>query len=419
MSNRVIEKAMEHILSGDTETGLSLLKKNEKSFSDEEKYNIAHYYTQLGLINEAKSIFQELVAKYPTESELLISLAEVYIDADEDDEAVGILETVSKDDESYPQTLMLLADLYQAQGLLEVSERKLLEAKNILPSEPIIDVALGETYLSMGDYKKAIPYFVNAKKSGEIVDFPFDERLAECYSSTGQWEEAMPYYDNALKKELNIDVLFQYAFTAFQAGYFKTAIEKFREVRELDYEYASVYLYLAKALEHENLLEESFQVSKDGLAVNEYNKELQLFSAKMALKLQNFDEAEKLLREAIALDPGYLEAALTLTKLLLQEERFDDVVECIEELEKFGETDPQFDWDLALAKEGLEQYSDALNYYRQAYTSFKDNSDFLQDYAYFLLQEGLLQEAKPLFKVLLQEDPTNIELQDVYSRLEE
>ena len=161
------------------------------------------------------------------------------------------------------------------------------------------------------------------------------------------------------------------------------------------------------------------RTAKEGLGVNEYNKELQLFAAKMALKLNHVEEAEQLLREAIALDPGYVEAATTLTKLLLQLERFEDVVECIQELEKLGEYDPQYDWDLARAKEGLEQYSDALNHYRQAYTSFKDNSDFLQDYAYFLLQEGLLQEAKPLFKVLLQEDPTNIELQDVYSRLEE
>ncbi|WP_096153787.1 MULTISPECIES: tetratricopeptide repeat protein [Bacillus] len=417
MTNKVLDKAIHLIMEGNSEEGLALIKENQSSFTDDEKYNIAQYYMQLGLVNEAKSVLMELLYLYPNESELIVSLAEVHIDLDEEDDAIELLENLDAKDEAYPQSLMLLADLYQSQGLFEVSERKLLEAKTILQNEPIIDIALGELYLSQGDYRRALPLFQGAKDSSEIVEFPLDVRIAECYSGTGNFEEALPFYDKALQKELNIDTLFQYGFTAFQAGYYKTAIEKLNEVKQIDFEYASLYLYLAKAYEHEGALEDSLRTAKEGLGVNEYNKELQLYAAKMALKLNHVEEAERLLREAIALDPGYVEAATTLTKLFLQVERFEDVVECIQELEKFGEYDPRFDWDLARAKEGLEQYSDALNHYRQAYTSYKDDISFLHDYAFFLYEEGRLQEAKPLFETLLQHDPTNTELLDIYARM--
>jgi tetratricopeptide (TPR) repeat protein len=419
LSYEVIDKALELIDNGETEKGLSLLKENESAFGEEGLFQTAQIYQQLGMLEDAKGLFQDLLYQFPNESDLIISLAEVHIDLDEEDEAMALLENISEEDEVYVQSLLLLADLYQAQGLYEVSEQKLRAAKKLVPNEPIISLALAELNLSQGDYKKAIPFYESVLPHKEGIEFSIEERLAECYSATGQFEEAMPFFDQALQNELKIDVIFQYGFTAFQAGYFKTAIEKLNQVKELDYEYTSLYLYLAKAYEHEGLLEDSLRVAKEGLAVNEYNKELQVYGAKVALQQQNAAEAEKLLREAIAIDPGYVEAALTLTKVFIQEERYEDVIDCLGELISFGETDPQYDWDLAVAYQKLENYSDALNHYRHAYTSFKDDSSFLYDYAYFLLEEGKREEAKPLFEKLIQLDPTNIELQDVYLNLQE
>ena len=52
-------------------------------------------------------------------------------------------------------------------------------------------------------------------------------------------------------------------------------------------------------------------------------------AGKLALKIGNEDEAEKMFREALALDPELTEAALTLNKLLLHQERYEDVIEII------------------------------------------------------------------------------------------
>lgn len=57
-----------------------------------------------------------------------------------------------------------MADLYQMQGLFEVSEQKLLKAQAILPDEPVIDFALGELYFTQGAYGKAVRQFKKRPK---------------------------------------------------------------------------------------------------------------------------------------------------------------------------------------------------------------------------------------------------------------
>ena len=65
----------------------------------------------------------------------------------------------------------------------------------------------------------------------------------------------------------------------------------------------------------------------------------------------------------------------------------------------------------------LEEYSEALNRYESAYTFYKDTTDFLIDYGYFLMEEGKQIEAVEIFTKLLKMDPSNEEFLDVWQRL--
>lgn len=93
---------------------------------------------------------------YPDEGELLVYIAEIYIQLGNDDEALSTLGKIDKDDSSYLQGLLLQADLYESQGLFEVSEQKLLEAEKLEPEEPVIQFALAELYSSIGKFHEAV-----------------------------------------------------------------------------------------------------------------------------------------------------------------------------------------------------------------------------------------------------------------------
>ncbi|TYS49296.1 tetratricopeptide repeat protein [Bacillus infantis] len=386
--------------------------------SHEERFVLGEELFQLGLLEESKALIERLLESYPDEGELLVLLAELHIDLANEVEAMLVLERISEKDPSYPQALLLLADLYQMEGLYEVSEQKLLKAKSILDEEVIIDFALGELYLEQGKFIEAIKSYEKVlETSREIAGTNVNQRMAEALSAGGAFEEAIPFYEKALEARLEINTLFSYAFTALQAGINRTAIEKFKEVKELDPEYHSLYLHLARAYEREEELENSFEAVQEGIKHDEFNKDLFFYGGRLALKLARENEAEDMLRMALVLDPEFTEAALTLNKLFIKQERYRDVLDIVDTMEAQEEEEPQFLWDAASALQELEEYSLALNKYQQAYTYFKEQSDFLSDYGYFLMEEGKWAEAAEIFKKLLEQDPSNEEYLDIVQRL--
>ncbi len=420
MHMKRIEEIVRLVENGEVDKALALVPDIKKNGSDEEKYELADYLYSWGMLEEAKELLEELSLRYPDEGEVRLFLAEVYTELEEEEKALEILEQIDEDDPLFARACLIAADLYQMQGLEEVSERKLQQAYEKMPDEPIIQFALAELYFSMGQYPKSIPFYEKVlKKEKTIAGTHIPERLAEALSLCGEFEQALPYYDEALQEKIDSRTLFGYGFTAFQAEYYRTAIEKLSELKELDPEYVPLYLYLAKAYEQEGQLEKSYEIAKEGIHVDEWNKELLLYAGKVALKLKKPDEAESWLRKAIEIDQGYIEALTTLCALLLHQERYEEVVSCLEEAMKQGEYDPQFEWDLARAKHKLEMYSDALNHYREAYTFFKDNVDFLEEYGYFLIEEGNRERAKEIFQQIVRLDPGHIEAADILLQLEE
>ncbi|KAB2333675.1 tetratricopeptide repeat protein [Bacillus mesophilum] len=404
--------------NGQHEEAINNYKDILKDGSHEERFVLAEELLQFGFLEEAKALFERLLQAYPEEGELLVLLAEIEIDLGNEEEAILVLEKIAHNDPSYPQALLLLADLYQMQGLFEVSEQKLLQAKSILPEERVIDFALGELFSEEGKFLDAIKAYQKVLKTDEVIaGVNVNERLADVLSASGAFEDALPFFEKALEHKLEINTLFSYAFTALQAGFNRTAIEKFNELKELDHEYHSLYYHLAKSYEREEELENAFNSIKTGIAQDEFNKELFFYGGKLALKLGKEDEGVDLFRQALALDPEYTEAALTLNKVFLKQEQYEDMLEIVTLMEQFENEEPQILWDAAVAYQHLEEFSQALNKYQHAYTYFKQQPDFLSEYGYFLIEEGKREEAAEIFKQLIKLDPENGEYTDVLERI--
>jgi tetratricopeptide (TPR) repeat protein len=416
---KTIQAAIELVEFGEVEKGLGELTRILPSANDDEKYVIAEAYYQFGFLEEARALLISLVNIYPNESELLLLLAEVHIDLDEEEQAITLLDQVDEEDSEYPRALLLLADLYQMQGLDEVAEHKLLKAKELLPSNAIILFALGEFYSGRGNYKQSVPYYEEVLKSQDKVgEINIHLRLAESYTATGLFEEAFIHYEKGLEEKVEIDSLFGYACAAYQAEKYQTAVHKLLELKEMDPSYSPLYLVLAKAYESDELLAKAEQTIKEGLQIDEYNKELYIQGGKLAMKVNNYQHAKQLLEKARELDHESMEASFLLTRIYMNEGDYEKVVPFVEMAMENGDEDPQMIWDLATAKKELEEYSDALKHYRSAYTLLKDQPDFLEEYGHFLLEEGLRQDALIVFKGLLNLDKTRIDIEDMVIQLE-
>lgn len=372
----------------------------------------------LGFLDEAKQIFQKLLREFPDEDSLHIPLAEIAIEDDQVDEAFALLDAISPDSPAYAQSLMVQADLYQLIGLIEVSEAKLKEAQQLEPDEPLLRFALGELYFTNGRFPQAVTEYQALLEAG-ISDFApisLNERLGSALSMQGRFEESVPFLEEAIKEEQTDDRLFQLAFTYLQMKENQKAIFLLQQLRLLNPHYQSLYVFLAEALQEEELLTEAQEVLEDGLKEDPYQIELYHLAAENAYRLHDTAAAERLLVKALELDEKEEETILTLSNLYLQEERFEDVIEVLAKLE---ESEPLGEWNLAQAYEGLEEFAQAAEHYQNAYQDLNHEPDFLKTYGIFLREEGRNDEARKVLTHYLAHIPDDIEIQNLLNDLEE
>src|SRR5699024_294020 len=124
-----LKTALALMETGQAEEAYELLKAKVPKASDEEKFVIVEIFEEWGYFDDAIDVITQLLDRYPEEGQLITKLAHFYIELEEDERAINLLNQVAEDDPFYVHSLLLLADLYEREGLLEVSEQKLLRSE--------------------------------------------------------------------------------------------------------------------------------------------------------------------------------------------------------------------------------------------------------------------------------------------------
>lgn len=413
------EKMLQALHEDDLAQAQLMLAEAIRKDDDDTLADLGEELLSLGFLEEAKLIFDHLLSIFPDAEGLNIPLAEIAIENNLIDEAFEYLEKVTKDSDSYVQSLLVTADLYQVIGIPEVSEAKLKEAQQILTNEPLILFALGELYFVNGQFGEAVEAYTTLleEQVTEISGVSINERLGSCYSMTGEFEEAIPYLEKALGEGQTDERLFQLAFTYLQLHENQKAIALLQQLRALNPHYQSLYLSLGEALQEEEQLEEAQSVLTEGIKENPFQVDLYHLASENAYRLHDTEQAEELLKKALELGEKTDETLLTLSNLYLNEERFDEVVEVVQKMEEQGH--PYAEWNLAHAYNELEEFALAKVHYEQAYQELNHEPDFLKEYAVFLREEGQLEKAKELLQHYLHHEPGDTEAQSLLDDIEE
>jgi tetratricopeptide (TPR) repeat protein len=151
----------------------------------------------IGFLEEAKAVFITLTERQPSEDAYNLPLAEIAIENNEMEEAFEYLEAISKSSETYPQALLITADLYQVLGIPEVSEAKLKEAAQLLPEENLIQFALAELYFSMDKFVEAEQIYrkLLQDETLDVTGISLVERIGSSLSMQGEFEEAVLFLE--------------------------------------------------------------------------------------------------------------------------------------------------------------------------------------------------------------------------------
>ena len=418
------ERMLDELSGGQLEDAKKSFASSLRYDDDDTIYSLAEELYGLGFSTQAKRAYQKLLEKYPDEDQLRTALADIAIDEDKTDEAITYLAEISPDSTAYIESLLVLADLYQSEGLNEAAEAKLREAFDLAPEETIIQFALAEFYFATGRYETAIPFYRDLLKDGErrFSGLDIASRIGVAYALTGNFANALGYLEQIKDADLTPDVRFQLGMTyAVDPEKVDKAIDTLEELQELDPSYAGLYEPLGQLYEDKNDLEQALITYQAGIAVDSFNAQLYTRAAAVAQAQGEDEEADRIYREALENNPEDLTLTIGYSNLLVA---MGDHVGNINLLNEFladddAEADPQFNWNLAQSYTALEDFEMATKYWNAALPFFLDNINFLKPAYFYFREEGETALAEEALFNYTQLAPNDLEMAELYDQLKE
>ncbi|MGL4535277.1 MAG: tetratricopeptide repeat protein, partial [Weissella cibaria] len=271
------ERMLDELSGGQLEDAKKSFASSLRYDDDDTVYSLAEELYGLGFSSQAKRAYQKLLEKYPDEDQLRTALADIAIDEDKTDEAIAYLAEISPESNAYIESLLVLADLYQSEGLNEAAEAKLREAYDLAPEESIIKFALAEFYFATGQYNTAIPFYRELLQAGErrFSGLDIASRIGVAYALVGNFKNALGYLEQIKTTDLTPDVRFQLGMTyAADPETADKAIDALEELQEIDPSYAGLYEPLGQLYEDTNDQEQALITYQAGIAVDAFNTTL-------------------------------------------------------------------------------------------------------------------------------------------------
>lgn len=394
-----------------------LLKQALKHDDPEIMASLAENLTDLGFTDLAKEVYRSLIGSFPQEDLFKVYLAEILLNDGEEDDGLSLLYNVKKSSGSYLESLLVQADYYQSEGLIETARAKMNEAKELAPDEDAITFGLAELDYMSELNKQALPLYQDlATRQSMFGEVNLNQRIFQNLAKLGRYEEAADFIKIHQEDLLDIDAKYQAGVIMLEAGQADSAIKFLDQVIEQSPDYVNAYPFLARAYQAKDDQEEVLYAAQTGLGYNELDEELYEMGAQAAMKLGKDADAEDLLNRGVKVNADNASLRLLLSDLYLKEDRYEDSLALFKDLAE-GEIEPLGHLNMARSYQGLEDFKQAQSEYLLAYPSLKDNPAFLRQMIDFGQASGQKDLTAELLKHYLGLVPDDQEMQALYQEL--
>ncbi|HEQ3750837.1 TPA: tetratricopeptide repeat protein [Streptococcus pyogenes] len=367
---------------------------------------LGEYLESIGFLPHAKHIYLQLADDYP---ELNINLAQIAAEDDAIEEAFLYLDKVSKDSPNYLSALLVMADLYDMEGLTEVAREKLLQAVAI-SSEPLVIFGLAEIDMSLQYFKEAIDYYaqLDNRQILELTGISTYQRIGRAYASLGKFEAAIEFLEKAVAIEYEDETVFELATLLYDQENYQKANLYFKQLETINPDYPGYEYGYALSLHEEHKTSEALRLVQQGLRKNAFDSQLLLLASQLSYELHDRQNAENYLLQAKEVAVDDEEILMRLVTLYFDAERFEEVIA----LNRETIDNVLTKWTIAKAYHALEQEEVALALYNEISADLAENPEFLQDYAYLLREFGQFHKAIQMATAYLRQVPDDVNMQD-------
>lgn len=398
------EKMVTSIQNQDLEHADKYFKRALKEDDAETLLELAEYLESIGFLPQAREIYLQERESYP---EVNINLAQIATEDGDIEGAFLYLDAISPESEAYLSALLVMADIYDMEGLTDVAREKLLLASKI-SDDPLVIFGLAEIELELGNFNQAIKEYakLDNREILELTGISTYQRIGRAYASLGKFEAAIEFLEKTIEIEYDDGTIFELATILYDQGEYQKANVYFKQLDTMNPDFEGYEYVYAQSLHEENKTEEALRLVQKGLSKNEFDTNLLLTASQFSYELHDSKQAENYLLKAkdVAIDDE--DVLMRLTNLYLEEERYEDVVA----LSRDNIDSILTKWNIAKAYQALEADKKALNLYDELATDLSDNPEFLQDYAYILREFGQKERAHQVAERYLQLVPDDVNM---------
>ncbi|BFL53822.1 CDC27 family protein [Streptococcus pasteurianus] len=398
------KKMVASIQKQDLEHADKYFKRALKEDDAETLLELAEYLESIGFLPQAREIYLQERESYP---EVNINLAQIATEDGDIEGAFLYLDAISPESEAYLSALLVMADIYDMEGLTDVAREKLLLASKI-SDDPLVIFGLAEIELELGNFNQAIKEYakLDNREILELTGISTYQRIGRAYASLGKFEAAIEFLEKTIEIEYDDGTIFELATILYDQGEYQKANVYFKQLDTMNPDFEGYEYIYAQSLHEENKTEEALRLVQKGLSKNEFDTNLLLTASQFSYELHDSKQAENYLLKAkdVAIDDE--DVLMRLTNLYLEEKRYEDVVT----LSRDNIDSVLTKWNIAKAYQALEADKKALNLYDELATDLSDNPEFLQDYAYILREFGQKERAHQVAERYLQLVPDDVNM---------
>ncbi|HIY93633.1 tetratricopeptide repeat protein [Companilactobacillus sp. HBUAS56275] len=410
------DEVIETIDDGDFSKVDPLIQESIAQDDDQTQFSLAETLMSRGLSVQAKTIYDHLLAMYPTEGQILSRLAEIAVSDGNTDQALNYISQITPDSPAYAENLLVSADIYQSQGLYEVSEQKLLNGIREFPDEEVFKFALAEVYFDENKFSKALTYYDMLLDMGikNYSGISIVLRKASSLAGDGQYEEAIVAYEDLNAIELNEDAQFQLGFLYNQVKNYNKSISILEKLLETNRDYPTAYSILAEDYLNIKKNSDAFKYAQLGLNLNELDDKLYqiAFDAGTA---EDPTGAIKIIEKGIKTVENPLPLVIKLSDYYVTKGQFKSNLDLLNGRDISN--NPKLVWNLAKSEFETDDVDKAQENILLVLDDFKDNLDYLSDLIEILRSTGNNDVLKPVIQLYLKQDPDNEEMHDLLDQI--
>ena len=376
-------------------------------------YELATYLEGIGFYPQAKEIYLKIVEDFP---EVHLNLATIASEDGQIEEAFAYLEEIQADSDWYVSSLALKADLYQLEGLTDVAREKLLEALTY-SEDPLLILGLAELDSELENYQEAIQGYaqLDNRTIYEQTGISTYQRIGFAYAQLGKFETATEFLEKALELEYDDLTAFELASLYFDQEEYQKAVLYFKQIDTISPDFEGYEYGYSQALHKEHQVQEALRIAKQGLEKNPFETRLLLAASQFSYELHDASGAENYLLTAKE-DADDTEAILLrLATIYLEQERYEDILD----LQNDEPENLLTKWMIARSYQEMDDLDTSYELYQELAGDLKDNPEFLEHYIYLLRELGYFEEAKVNAQAYLKLVPDDVQMQELYERLQE